>query len=70
MSRKEITKFIKNESKDGVLPVCPHCGVEYPDACVGDVKNYPDDGMVAVFMICESCGEEAEATFDWAKRNK
>lgn len=43
---------------------CP-CGVEYEDAAAGDVKNYPDDGGFAIFLTCESCGEESEAVFDW-----
>ena len=64
---KKIEEYIENQSKDGVLPVCPYCGKEYPDACYGEVKNYPDDGGLAVFMKCEEdgCGEEAEAIFDW-----
>ena len=64
---KHITKYIKNQHKDGILPVCPYCEKPYPDACYGEVKNYPDDGGLAVFMNCESCDEEAQATFQWSK---
>lgn len=56
---KHITKFVKNK------PYCPNCGEEYPDACYGEVKNYPDDEGLAVFMNCENCDEEAEVFFDW-----
>jgi len=67
---KYIIKYIKNEVKDGVLPVCPYCGEKYPDACYGEVKNYPDDGGLAVFMECENCNEEAQAWFRWSKVDK
>ena len=66
----KIIKYIQNEAKDGVMPVCPSCGETYPDACYGEVKNYPDDGGLTVFMKCENCDEEAEAFFDWKKVNK
>lgn len=69
---KRIEKYVKNQSKDGVLPVCPYCDTPYPDACYGEVKNYPEDGMVSVFMRCEggSCNEESQAIFSWKKVEK
>lgn len=69
---EDIKKFVKNEMKDGVMPVCPHCGEPYPDACYGEVKNYPDDGSLAVFMQCENedCKKEAQAIFDWKDAKK
>jgi len=58
-------KKILIENIDGeYCGVCP-CGTVYEDAAPGDVKNYPDDGIFAIFMTCEKCGEEAEATFNW-----
>jgi hypothetical protein len=68
---KDIKRFVENQEKDGLMPVCPHCGAIYTDACYGKVKNYPDDGMLAVFMKCENgpCGEEAQALFRWDKRD-
>lgn len=47
------------------IAVCPHCKIAYPDACYGEVKNYPDDRGFAIFMNCENCDEEAEAVFNW-----
>lgn len=65
----KIETFNENQSKDGVCPVCPHCELEYPDASYGEIKNYPEDGMVAVFMYCEHCATEAEVLFEWDKRH-
>ena len=58
--KKIIIKKIDGEYRG----VCP-CGTVYEDADVGDVKNYPDDGGFAIFMTCESCGDESEAIFNW-----
>ena len=67
---EKITKYIKNESKDGLLPMCPYCGVEYSDTCYGEVKNYPDDGVLAVFMQCKNCDKTARVLFEWTNRVK
>lgn len=50
--------FIRNESDDGFKPVCA-CGHEFEDGQIGDVKNYPEDGIVAVFFPCPKCKEES-----------
>ena len=42
-----------NQAGDGVMPVCPYCDRPYIDAHVGDFKNYPADGLLTVFFICE-----------------
>lgn len=53
--------YRKNDAGDGYLPVCK-CGQPYGDAHIGEVKNYPDDGVVAVFFTCETCKEECQFT--------
>jgi hypothetical protein len=50
--------YKRNEAKDGWMPCCSKCGEPYPDAEPADVKNYPDDGLVAVFFKCENCKDE------------
>ncbi len=37
------------------MPCCGYCGQPFPDAEPGDVKNYPEDGIVAVFFECDAC---------------
>lgn len=48
-----------NEIGDGYMPCCYSCGKPYADGDIGDVKNYPDDGAIAVFFICGDCDEES-----------
>ncbi len=50
-------KWKKNEARDGWMPCCGKCGEPFSDAHPGDVKNYPDDGLVAVFFKCDNCTE-------------
>ena len=54
--------FKRNQSDDGFLPVCK-CRHEFEDAAIGEVKNYPDDGEVAVFFPCPKCKEEVSFTY-------
>lgn len=56
----ESGTYQSNEAGDGFMPCCAFCGKPYPDADIGQVKNYPEDGVIAVFFICEGCGEESE----------
>ena len=42
------------------MPCCAFCGLPYPDAHIGEVKNYPDDGVILVFFTCETCNKESE----------
>ena len=56
-------KWKRNEAKDGWMPCCKKCGEPFPDGMIGDVKNYPDDGVVAVFFSCEHCNEESDFTY-------
>lgn len=56
-------EYMANESKDGYMPVCPTCHKPYGDAEIGDVKNYPADGVIAVFFTCDICKEEASFTY-------
>ena len=56
-------KYVKNMADDGWLPICGKCGKPYPDSHIGDVKNYPEDGVIAVFFTCEVCGEESDFTY-------
>jgi len=58
----------RNEANDGWMPCCNKCGKPYPDAHIGDVKNYPEDGAIAVFFTCEECGEESDFTYNPAIR--
>ncbi len=46
-------KYMTNQHADGVMPVCPYCEQPYADGDVGDFKNYPADGLIAVFFMCE-----------------
>lgn len=56
--------FVLNEMKDGYKPCCAFCGQPYPDGEIGDVKNYPADGLVSVFFTCEKCGKESEFLYE------
>jgi RNase P subunit RPR2 len=56
-------KWMKNQAGDGYMPCCKKCGNPFEDAEVGDVKNYPEDGGIAVFFTCEDCKEESEFTY-------
>ena len=51
--------YKRNQSKDGWMPCCSECGQPFGDGDIGDVKNYPDDGLVAVFFKCENCKDDA-----------
>jgi DNA-directed RNA polymerase subunit M/transcription elongation factor TFIIS len=52
-------KMVRNDAGDGWKPVCPKCGYEFEDGETnGSLKNYPDDGVVAVFFNCPRCKEE------------
>ena len=42
------------------MPCCHKCGEPFADGDIGDAKNYPDDGVIAVFFTCEDCKEESE----------
>ena len=66
-------KWKMNEAKDGIMPCCKKCGKAFADGDIGDVKNYPEDGVVAVFFKCESCGEESDFTYvplAWMKKDE
>lgn len=52
--------FKRNQAGDGWMPCCGHCEVTFDDGDIGEVKNYPEDGRVAVFFKCERCGYETE----------
>ncbi|MEW6540596.1 MAG: hypothetical protein AB1402_03125 [Bacillota bacterium] len=52
-------KYRLNDAGDGYMPVCGNCEKAFPDAEIGTAKNYPDDGLVAVFFECGYCGEES-----------
>jgi hypothetical protein len=56
-------KYIKNQAADGWKPVCGKCKKAFPDAEIGDTKNYPEDGLLAVFYTCESCHEESDFVY-------
>lgn len=66
MSRLE-PKWIRNRTKDGDMPACPYCDKLYEDAARFDIKNYPDDGMAAIFFSCENCKKEAQIIIEWSK---
>ena len=53
-------KWKRNQMGDGDMPCCGKCGKAYGDGEIGDVKNYPDDGLVVVFFTCEHCKEESQ----------
>jgi hypothetical protein len=55
--------YQKNESGDGFVPCCYNCGKPFADGDIGDAKNYPDDGVVAVFYTCEKCDVESEFVY-------
>ena len=57
-------RYMLNEAGDGYKPCCAKCGKPFPDAEVGDVKNYPDDGLIMAFFTCEQCGEESKFTYE------
>ena len=64
-NRKEPT-WLRNDADDGDKPVCPYCNKPYPDAAVFDIKNYPEDGTLALFFPCERCdGKEAKIAVSW-----
>lgn len=69
MSGKE-PKWIRNQSDDGDRPVCPYCDEPYGDGDIFDIKNYPDDGIGAVFFPCVNCEKESEITVSWEKIRK
>ena len=50
--------YMKNEAKDGYMPCCSKCHKPFGDAEIGDVKNYPAGGRVAVFFKCNTCKDE------------
>lgn len=55
-------------NKEGnCIPSCPYCSKEYDDGAIFNIKNYPADGIAAIFYQCERCGEEAEDTIEWSK---
>lgn len=56
-------EWMRNEAGDGYMPVCPKCHTPYEDSEIGDVKNYPEDGLVSVFFTCKKCGEETSFTY-------
>ncbi|MDD1469617.1 hypothetical protein MEO43_31285 [Dolichospermum sp. ST_sed5] len=56
----ESGTYKKNQSKDGWMPCCFKCGEPFDDGDIGDAKNYPDDGVIAVFYTCEKCDVESE----------
>lgn len=59
-------KMIRNQSDDGWKPTCGECGYEFEDAETdGEIKNYPEDGGVAVFFNCPNCKDEVEAFAFW-----
>jgi len=45
---------------DGWMPCCRECGEPYKDGEIGEVKNYPDDGLVTIFFTCENCRVESQ----------
>ena len=51
-------KWMKNQANDGWMIVCPECNEPIPDGEIGDAKNYPEDGDIAVFFKCPNCGAE------------
>ena len=53
-------EYMPNEAGDGYMPVCPKCHTPFEDSEIGDVKNYPEDGVVAVFFKCKKCGTETD----------
>jgi hypothetical protein len=42
------------------VPACPTCTIPFPDGEAGDVKNYRDDKLFAIFFTCENCHRESE----------
>ena len=52
-----------NQAGDGHEPCCGKCGEPYGDGDIGEVKNYPDDGEIAVFFTCEACHEESQFSY-------
>jgi len=53
--------YKENESKDGYKPCCGKCKKPFPDGAEELIsgKNYPADGLIAIFIKCEDCGEES-----------
>jgi len=64
--KRKAPLFVKNAFGE-VIPACPYCASPYDDGAIFDVKNYPDDGAAAMFLMCESCRREAEIVFEWKK---
>lgn len=51
--------YLENEAKDGYMPCCNLCHKPFEDGDIGEVKNYPEDGLVSVFFECKTCKEES-----------
>ncbi len=49
-------KFMTNKHGDGHMPCCAWCGKPFRDANCGDFKNYPVDGVISIFFVCEEPG--------------
>lgn len=60
---KHDGKFQLNKHGD-LMPICGWCGKPFRDGNCGDFKNYPADGVVSVFFICEepNCPSEGDET--------
>ena len=52
-------KYRKNTADDGLMPCCASCQRALEEDCDGGVKNYPQDGLVAVFLTCAACGTKS-----------
>lgn len=52
------------------MPCCHKCDKPFSDGEIGDVKNYPYDGLVAVFFKCSNCGEESQFIYEPFKEKK
>ena len=70
MMSGEKPKWIRNETDDGDMPVCPYCDKPYGDGHISNVKNYPHDGGAMLFLECEDCKKEASMYFDWETMRK
>ena len=56
-------RYVRNEAKDGWSPACSKCGHVFEDAEVGEVKNYPEDGLIAVWFNCPNDKEEVSFNY-------
>lgn len=59
----EHGEYKQNAAGDGEMPCCAKCQEPYGDGDIGDAKNYPEDGVIAVFFTCEKCKEESQFTY-------